>query len=127
MHFARRCGSSESGTISALEVEGPLSGCIQPSRGRLSAAPRGDHGPRRSTRPTARHRARGRAAWNAGSGSRLRARDVSPDGEVVGVDLAPGMIALADAARIPNSRFEVMDIEQLSFVDASFDAAVCGH
>ena len=58
--------------------------------------------------------------------SRLAAR-VRPGGEVVGVDLAGGMIELARAAGIPNARFEVMDIEQLGFDDASFDVAVCGH
>ena len=52
---------------------------------------------------------------------------VSPGGEVIGVDLAPGMIALAHSMNIPATRFELMDIEQLSFADASFDAAVCGH
>lgn len=52
---------------------------------------------------------------------------VSPGGEVVGVDLAPGMIELARAAGIANARFEVMDIERLMFPDASFDAASCGH
>ena len=66
-------------------------------------------------------------ACGPGTLSQRLALDVSPGGEVVGVDLAPGMIELADAAGIPNSRFEVMDIEQLSFADASFDAAVCGH
>ena len=48
-------------------------------------------------------------------------------GEVVGIDLAAGMIELAREAHIPNSRFEVMDIERLDFADASFDAAACGH
>jgi ubiquinone/menaquinone biosynthesis C-methylase UbiE len=57
---------------------------------------------------------------------RLAAR-VSPGGEAVGVDLAPGMIELARAANTPNARFEVMDIEQLAFADDSFDAAACGH
>ena len=52
---------------------------------------------------------------------------VSPDGEIVGVDLAPGMIALATAMNIPSARFELMDIGQLAFPDESFDAAVCGH
>jgi ubiquinone/menaquinone biosynthesis C-methylase UbiE len=66
-------------------------------------------------------------ACGPGNLSRRLAARVAPDGEVVGVDLAPGMIALAHAAAIPNARFEVMDIEELSFPDASFDAAVCGH
>jgi ubiquinone/menaquinone biosynthesis C-methylase UbiE len=59
--------------------------------------------------------------------SRRLAAMVSPGGEVVGVDLAPGMIELARSASIAKARFEVMDIEQLSFEDASFDAAICGH
>jgi ubiquinone/menaquinone biosynthesis C-methylase UbiE len=66
-------------------------------------------------------------ACGPGTLTRRLARQVSPDGEVVGVDLAPGMIELAEASQIPNARFEVMDIEQLSFPDAMFDAAVCGH
>jgi ubiquinone/menaquinone biosynthesis C-methylase UbiE len=52
---------------------------------------------------------------------------VAPGGEVIGVDLAEGMIDLAREAAIPNARFEVMDMEQLAFPDGSFDAAVCGH
>jgi ubiquinone/menaquinone biosynthesis C-methylase UbiE len=66
-------------------------------------------------------------ACGPGTLSRRLAPQVSPGGEVVGVDLAPGMIELARAAKTPNARFEVMDIEQLSFADASFGAAVCGH
>jgi ubiquinone/menaquinone biosynthesis C-methylase UbiE len=66
-------------------------------------------------------------ACGPGNLSRLLAAMVAPAGEVVGVDLAPGMIALARGAEIPNARFEVMDIEQLTFADATFDAAVCGH
>ena len=52
---------------------------------------------------------------------------VAPGGEVVGVDLAVGMIERARGRNIPNARFEVMDIEQLDFAGATFDAAVCGH
>jgi ubiquinone/menaquinone biosynthesis C-methylase UbiE len=66
-------------------------------------------------------------ACGPGTLSRWLARHVSPGGEVVGVDLAAGMIEVARAARIPNARFEVMDIEQLTFADASFDLAACGH
>jgi ubiquinone/menaquinone biosynthesis C-methylase UbiE len=66
-------------------------------------------------------------ACGPGTLSRRLAAMVSPDGEVVGVDLAPGMVALARAMNIPATRFELMDIEQLSFAGASFDAAVCGH
>ena len=66
-------------------------------------------------------------ACGPGTLSKVLAQLVAPGGEVTGVDLAPGMIELARAARIPNARFEVMDIEDLRFRDASFDAAVCGH
>lgn len=66
-------------------------------------------------------------ACGPGTLTRRLAHQVLPGGEVVGVDLAPGMIALAGASEIPNARFEVMDIEELSFPDSSFDAAVCGH
>jgi ubiquinone/menaquinone biosynthesis C-methylase UbiE len=65
-------------------------------------------------------------ACGPGTLSRRLAKSVSPGGEVVGVDLAPGMIELAHAS-IPGARFEVMDIERLEFADGSFDAAVCGH
>src|SRR6202171_6200834 len=66
-------------------------------------------------------------ACGPGTLTRRLAAHVSPGGEVVGVDLAPGMVQLAQAVRTPDARFEVMDIEQLSFSDASFDAAACGH
>jgi ubiquinone/menaquinone biosynthesis C-methylase UbiE len=66
-------------------------------------------------------------ACGPGTLSRRLAPLVAPEGEVVGVDLATGMIDLARAAGISNARFEVMDIERLEFPDESFDAAVCGH
>jgi SAM-dependent methyltransferase len=52
---------------------------------------------------------------------------VAPGGDVVGVDLAEGMIKLARSVGIPNARFETMDMEDLSFPDRTFDAATCGH
>jgi ubiquinone/menaquinone biosynthesis C-methylase UbiE len=58
--------------------------------------------------------------------SRLAAM-VSPDGEVLGVDLAPGMIDLARSLNAPGARFEIMDIEELQLGDETFDAAICGH
>lgn len=66
-------------------------------------------------------------ACGPGSLSRRLARMVAPGGEVLGVDLAPGMIDLARSANIANARFEVMDIEQLELPDEAFDAAICGH
>jgi ubiquinone/menaquinone biosynthesis C-methylase UbiE len=57
------------------------------------------------------------------------ATSVSPGGEVVGIDLAPGMIELARRDAPPGLpvRFELMDIEDLRFPDHTFDAAVSGH
>jgi O-methyltransferase/aklanonic acid methyltransferase len=66
-------------------------------------------------------------ACGPGNLTRLLAAMVTPEGEVVGVDLAPGMIERARGAGIANARFEVMDIEQLAFENATFDVAVCGH
>jgi len=66
-------------------------------------------------------------ACGPGTLTRPLAAAVAPGGEVVGVDLAPGMIELARSAGIRGARFEVMDIERLDFPDASFDAATCGH
>jgi ubiquinone/menaquinone biosynthesis C-methylase UbiE len=66
-------------------------------------------------------------ACGPGTLSRRIAEQVSPGGEVIGVDLAPGMIDVARAAGIPNARFEVMDIERLTLADGYFDVAVCGH
>ena len=66
-------------------------------------------------------------ACGPGTLSTALAAAVAPGGEVVGVDLAPGMIERAQKRAIPNARFEVMDIERLEFPDAAFDAATCGH
>jgi ubiquinone/menaquinone biosynthesis C-methylase UbiE len=66
-------------------------------------------------------------ACGPGTMSRRLAAMVAPGGEVVGVDLAPGMIELARAMNIPSARFELMDIEELAFEVGSFDAVVCGH
>ena len=60
----------------------------------------------------------------------FRVAEAAPDGEVVGVDLAPGMLEAgrrASARRGLRVRFELMDIEQLDFADAEFDGAICGH
>ncbi|MEA2667237.1 MAG: hypothetical protein QOJ33_171 [Chloroflexota bacterium] len=57
------------------------------------------------------------------------AKAVSPGGGVVGIDLAPGMIELAQRGAPTGLpvHFELMDIEDLRFPDHTFDAAVCGH
>jgi SAM-dependent methyltransferase len=66
-------------------------------------------------------------ACGPGNLTRRLAALAAPGGNVVGVDLAPGMIELARASAATNTLFEVMDIERLGFPDASFDVAVCGH
>ncbi|HKV31153.1 MAG TPA: methyltransferase domain-containing protein [Candidatus Dormibacteraeota bacterium] len=68
-------------------------------------------------------------ACGPGTLSYRLALDVWPDGEVLGIDLAPGMIELArkEAPEGLPLRFELMDLEDLRFPDAHFDAAVCGH
>jgi ubiquinone/menaquinone biosynthesis C-methylase UbiE len=66
-------------------------------------------------------------ACGPGNLSRRLAELVSPDGDVLGVDLATGMIELARSAGIAHARFEVMDIESLELPDGAFDAAICGH
>jgi len=57
------------------------------------------------------------------------ARAVSPGGEVVGIDLAPGMIELAQRDAPPGLplEFVLMDMEDLRFADHSFDAVASGH
>lgn len=57
------------------------------------------------------------------------ARAVSPGGEVLGIDLAPGMLDEATRAAPPALpvRFVVMDIESLDLPEAHFDAVTCGH
>jgi ubiquinone/menaquinone biosynthesis C-methylase UbiE len=66
-------------------------------------------------------------ACGPGTMSRRLAAAVAPDGDVTGVDLAPGMIELARAMHLPAARFELMDIEQLAFAEETFDAALCTH
>lgn len=66
-------------------------------------------------------------ACGPGNLSRRLAPLVAPNGEVIGVDLATGMIERARLVALPNARFEVMDMEDLKFDARSFDGAVCGH
>jgi len=58
------------------------------------------------------------------------ALELNGDGEVVGVDLAEGMLATARRAvggRSLPVRFLRMDLEHLQFPPSSFDACACGH
>jgi ubiquinone/menaquinone biosynthesis C-methylase UbiE len=68
-------------------------------------------------------------ACGPGTLSYRLAQAVSPDGDVVGIDLAPGMIEVAQR-HAPEGlplRFELMDVEDLRFPDRCFDAVACGH
>ena len=58
------------------------------------------------------------------------ARDLNGAGEVIGIDLAEGMLAVGRQAAGGRSlpvRFLRMDIENLQFPAATFDAVSCGH
>ena len=58
------------------------------------------------------------------------ARELSGNGEVIGVDLAEGMLETGRSAVAGRSlplRFLRMDIENLQFPPATFDAVSCGH
>ena len=56
------------------------------------------------------------------------ARAVGPSGSVLGVDLTPALVvqaaATARAAGLDQARFEVGDVETLTFAPASFDAVL---
>lgn len=68
----------------------------------------------------------------AGTGASLvpAAESVGPDGSVVGVDIAPGMVArlkeVIAANRLVNAEALLADGEQLPFEDGRFDAVLCG-
>lgn len=68
----------------------------------------------------------------AGTGASLvpAAQRVGPGGSVVGVDIAPGMVArlrqAIEANNLGNARALVADAEKLPFTDESFDAVLCG-
>ncbi len=51
---------------------------------------------------------------------------VAGGADLVGIDLAEGMLELA-RRDVAGARFLLMDGEHLEFPDASFEAAVCGH
>jgi O-methyltransferase/aklanonic acid methyltransferase len=68
----------------------------------------------------------------AGTGASVvpAAQRVGPTGRVVGIDLAPGMVAelrdTIEVGRIGNAEALVADAEELPFPDDSFDAVLCG-
>ena len=63
-----------------------------------------------------------------GAMSRAAAEAVGAEGEVLGIDITPGMVDVAgDSARakgLTNASFRVMDVEALDLPDAGFDAVV---
>jgi enediyne biosynthesis protein CalE5 len=68
-------------------------------------------------------------ACGSGQPALTVARRVQPGGRVVAIDLSSSMVAVASkqaaAAGLSNVEFRQMDMEQLDFDDASFDAATC--
>jgi ubiquinone/menaquinone biosynthesis C-methylase UbiE len=68
----------------------------------------------------------------AGRGANLfpAAETVGPHGQVIGIDLAPGMVqetaAEIERRNLPHVSMLQMDAEHLTFPDASFDAVLCG-
>ena len=50
-----------------------------------------------------------------------------PDKHYTGLDLTPKMIEVANAKKLPNTKFIVGDSENLPFEDESFDAVICAN
>ena len=75
---------------------------------------------------------RGERVLDLGSGGGIdclmAARDVGPDGDVIGVDFLPEMVARATAAArsagVPNVEFARGEIEELPLEDASVDVVI---
>ena len=67
-----------------------------------------------------------RASWRSAAGSATDTRGLaaSSAGRIVSFDVAPGLIAHADATRPANVRFLAADVEALPFPSGSFDAVV---
>lgn len=69
-------------------------------------------------------------ACGTGAVARQAAERVGPSGEVVGVDVAEPMLAVAreiTAGTLPPIRWERAEAADLPFPDASFDAVVCSE
>jgi ubiquinone/menaquinone biosynthesis C-methylase UbiE len=65
-------------------------------------------------------------ACGAGAVTRLVATRVGPEGRVVGLDINPGMLAVARvAASAPNVEWREGSALKMPLPDATFDAAVC--
>lgn len=67
------------------------------------------------------------AACGTGVVARLAAEAVGPDGEVAGLDVNPGMLAVAAAvAPDPGIEWHEANVEDLPLSDESFDVVLCG-
>jgi len=64
-------------------------------------------------------------ACGTGAVTRVLAGRVGPQGEVVGVDLNPAMLAQAESLGLDRVELREADATQLPFGDAEFDLAVC--
>ena len=66
-------------------------------------------------------------ACGTGIAARLAAEQVAPGGHVAGLDINPGMIAVARAAAPPERSIQWYEApaEQMPLEDASFDVALC--
>ena len=64
-------------------------------------------------------------ACGTGAVSRVLAGRVGPEGQLVGVDLNPAMLAVAQSLGLARAEFREADATQLPFGDAEFDVAVC--
>ena len=69
----------------------------------------------------------GERVLDLGTGTGIAAAAARGEGrEVVGIDAAPGMLAIA-RAEVPDVTFEEMDFAALRFDDAMFDAVIAAH
>ena len=64
-------------------------------------------------------------ACGTGAVTRVLAGRVGPEGKVVGIDLNPAMLAVADSLGLVRAEFRQGDATQLPLGDSEFDVAVC--
>ena len=69
----------------------------------------------------------GERVLDLGTGTGIAAAAARGEGRaVIGVDAAPGMLAIA-RAEVPGVTFEEMDFTALTFADANFDVVIAAH
>ena len=64
-------------------------------------------------------------ACGTGAATRVLAGRVGPEGQVIGIDLNPAMLAVAQSLGLARAEFREADATQLPFGDSEFDIAVC--